>query len=479
MSNPNSVSLVVDLDGTLVHTDTLVESVFRLLKKNPLLLFALPFWVLQGRASLKQLVAQRIDLNPALLPYNHDVLDYLRSQKAQGRVVHLATAAHESIATSVSSHLQLFDSVLASSDGTNLKGKRKLEEIQQRIGTDFSYAGDSSADIPIWKQAKSAILVGVSSRTMARLGDDIEIEKEFSSPKVTLKVFLKAIRIHQWMKNCLIFVPLLTAFAFTNVPLVIASLHAFLGFSLMASATYILNDLWDLDADRIHPRKRNRPLASGALSIPQGILIGCSMLAFGLAIGGMLSLSFLLMMVLYLVTTLSYSFVFKTYIIIDIIFLSLLFTIRILSGAVAIEVPVSAWLLSFSVLVFFSLALVKRCSELVSLKSRSLKAASGRDYQVSDLVILWPLGVSTAVSAVVVFGLFINDSETQAKYATPELLWGAAIGLIYWLSRLWIKTARGEMHDDPIVFALKNLGSVITVGGIALWVLAAHFIDVH
>jgi 4-hydroxybenzoate polyprenyltransferase len=302
------------------------------------------------------------------------------------------------------------------------------------------------------------------------------VEREFSSDRAGLSIWLRALRLHQWLKNLLLFVPLLTAFSFTDIGKLASMVLAFLAFSVAASATYMVNDLWDLENDRAHPRKRLRPFASAQLSILHGLAIaaGALFLAFGLAFT--VSTGFFLMLLLYLVLTSAYSWVLKEYVLIDVLMLSLLYTLRILAGSVATGIATSSWLLAFSVFMFLSLALVKRCAELVSLEQNGAEVTRGRDYRVTDLVVLWPLGVGAALSAVVVFGLFISAPETQARYATPHLLWLVAIGMIYWLARLWIKTSRGEMHDDPVVYAIKDRGSRVTVFAMIAVTLAAHFL---
>jgi 4-hydroxybenzoate polyprenyltransferase len=281
--------------------------------------------------------------------------------------------------------------------------------------------------------------------------------------------------VHQWFKNLLLFVPLLTAFSFQEIDKLLAITLAFFAFSLTASATYMGNDLWDLESDRSHPRKKYRPFASAQISIIKGVALAAGLLVLGLMLAANVSLNFFWMLLLYLMVTITYTWTLKTYVLIDVIVLSLLYTLRIIAGSVAVEVPTSSWLLAFSVFIFFSLALVKRCSELVSLQQSGKENTHGRDYCNSDLVVLWPLGVGSALSAVVVFGLFISAAETQVRYASPQGLWLVAIGLIYWLARLWIKTARGEMHDDPLVFAIRDFGSRITIIAMIMATLAAHF----
>lgn len=471
-----NVPLVVDLDGTLTPTDTLVESLVKLVKQSPLNLLRLPVWLMKGRAGFKEAVASRADISAEQLPYREPLLVYLREEKAKGRQIVLATAAHHTIAVRVAKHLGLFDQVLATQSDRNLKGVAKLHAIQEKVGGAFVYAGDSQADLPIWRAAQAAVLVSVSNDIAATVRRDVPIEREFPQAGAGLAVWLRALRVHQWLKNLLLFVPLLTAFSFMDIGKLASLALAFLAFSLAASATYIVNDLWDLENDRVHPRKRLRPFASGRLPILHGLAVaaGALLLAFVLAFA--VSTGFFLMLLLYLVLTSAYSWVLKEYVLIDVLLLSILYTLRILAGSVAIGITISSWLLAFSVFIFLSLALVKRCAELASLDVSGAAATSGRDYRVTDLVVLWPLGLGAALAAIVVFGLFISAPETQGRYGTPHLLWLVAIGLIYWLARLWIKTSRGEMHDDPVVYAIQDRGSRVTVFAIIAVMLAAHFL---
>jgi 4-hydroxybenzoate polyprenyltransferase/phosphoserine phosphatase len=470
-------AVFVDLDGTLTLTDTLVESVLQLIKEAPLNVFKLLWWLLQGRATLKAQVASHTRLAVESLPYNEPLLQYLRQQKEAGRRLVLATAAHESIALGVAAHLKLFDDVLATRANNNLKGQAKLQAIEQQAKKDFVYAGDSRADLPIWAAAKAAILVGVKPQLAASVRRlNVPVECEFQKQKSGLLVWMRALRVHQWLKNLLLLVPLLTAFSFTDISKLTLITLAFFAFSLAASATYVVNDLWDLSNDRAHPRKRMRPFAAARLSIVQGLVAAALSLLLGLALAALVSKAFFLMLLLYLVLTSAYSWVLKRYVLLDVLMLSALYTLRILAGAIVIGVPTSSWLIAFSAFIFLSLALVKRCAELVSLERSGLLAARGRDYRVSDLAVLWPLGVGAALCSVLVLGLFIAADETQSKYASAPMLWLMLPGLTYWLARLWIKTSRGQMHDDPIVFAVKDKASCWTVLYLLLIMLAAHFL---
>lgn len=468
--------LVVDLDGTLTPADTLVEAVIKVIKQSPVNLVRLPFWLMKGRAEFKDAISTRARIAAEHLPYREALLEYLRQEKAKGRQLVLATAAHHAIADAVAHHLGLFDHVLATKPGRNLKGKDKLQAIREKVGESFVYAGDAQADVPIWNGAQAAVLVAVAPSTAAMIRQSVPIEREFEGSSAGFFDWLSALRLHQWLKNLLLFVPMLTAFSFVDIDKVVRMALAFLAFCFAASATYIINDILDLESDRAHPRKRLRPFASARLPILHGLAAAPFLLflAFGLAFA--VSTGLVLMLLLYLVLTSAYSWVLKEYVLMDVLMLSLLYTLRILAGSVAVDIGASSWLLAFSAFMFLSLALVKRCAELISLEETNAEATRGRDYRVTDLVVLWPLGVSAALSAVVVFGLFISASETKDRYGTPELLWLVALGLIYWLARLWLKTSRGEMHDDPVVYAINDRGSRFTVLAMVAVVLAAHFL---
>ncbi len=468
--------LIVDLDGTLTPADTLLESVLKLIRQSPLNLIWLILQLPKGKAAFKGFVAAHCSFSPATLPYNQALLNYLRAEKGNGRRLILATASHKTTAAGVCKHLGLFDDVIAT-DSTNLKGELKLVAIRRLVGEDFVYAGDSPADLPIWKAAKAGVLVNANAATSRAARKLCPMEAEFTRDQARTHSWTRTLRVHQWLKNLLLFVPALTAFSFLDTATLLDLSIAFLAFSLTASATYILNDLLDLENDRKHRRKRLRPLANAEVSIQHALLIMLACLSAGLILAGLLSSRFLLILAVYFTLTSAYSWKLKQYVLIDVVILSLLYTLRIIAGSIAIEVTTSAWLLAFSVFIFLSLALIKRCSELMSLKGSGIETAIGRDYRVSDLTVLWPLGVGAAMASIVVFGLFINSPETISRYATPPALWLVALGLIYWLSRLWINTARGEMHDDPIVHSIKDRGSRMAILAMALAFIAAHFVE--
>lgn len=471
--------LVVDLDGTLTPTDTLIESLVRIARRSPLRLIALLISLLSGKAAFKHAVAAEISLDADSLPYRMDLLDYLKQERLSGRKIILATAAHQSIAANVASHLGLFDLVIASNETDNLKGSAKLRAIQEHVGSDFSYAGDHSADFVIWESANSAVLVAVTGSVAKKVHNSIPVEMEFPRLSPGWMGWLQAIRIHQWLKNILVFVPLLTSFSITRPDAIFAACLAFIAFSLVASSNYLMNDLWDLPSDRAHPRKRNRPMADGRISLLKGLGVSIVLLVLGLIIANNISPEFLFLLIAYLFMTNVYSFILKRYVIIDVIALSVLYVFRIIAGSVATGIAASSWLIVFSAMFFLSLALVKRCSELVLMTDTQKNATKGRDYRVQDLNVLFPLGASASMSSVVVFCLFVADPVIQQRYATPEMLSLLPVALVYWLARTWIKTSRGEMHDDPLVFAIKDGGSRYVFATMAVIAVIAHFIDLR
>lgn len=280
---------------------------------------------------------------------------------------------------------------------------------------------------------------------------------------------LRLIRPHQWLKNLLIFVAMIAAHEITVSAFTKAFL-AFVAFSLIASSTYVLNDLLDLNADRAHPRKRHRPLASGAVSVMQGTLLVPVLAAAGIAIAAQSGPDLLAVLLLYFVTTTAYSFKLKRIVVIDICMLAVLYTMRILAGSAATGVPSSVWLLAFSIFFFFSLAAVKRQAELVDGIAAGRVTAHGRGYHVSDLSIVSNIVVASGMVSVMVLALYANSQPVMRLYSRPEMLWGVCLVLLFWNSRIAILTNRGEMHDDPLVFAACDRVSQLC--GLAILALA-------
>lgn len=463
--------LCVDLDGTLVKTDLLFELLLLLVRTRPLSLFKLPLWLFRGKAHVKRELAARVELDVTCLPYREPFLSFLQDEYRAGRRLVLATAADERVAQRVAAHLGIFGTVVSSDGTVNRSGASKADALGQATGGEgFVYAGDAPVDLAVWRRAQGAILVGRGSRFASRLDN---VERTFGDdrpPWGRLSDVLRAARVHQWAKNVLVFVPLLLAHEVTNLPLVGGALLAFLAFSLLASSVYVQNDLLDLEADRHHACKRFRPFASGALPIKFGLVLAPLLVL--LAVLAALPLPPLFLGVLggYLALTLSYSFYFKRKAILDVLLLALLYTVRIVAGGVAVGLTVSPWLLAFSMFFFLSLAYIKRFSELQALPEESSLRA--RDYTSADLEGLADLGVSSGYVAILVVALYINSPAVRELYRTPELLWLLCPLLVYWVSRVWLLTRRGEMHDDPVVFALRDRSSYF-IGGLAVLVAAA------
>lgn len=463
--------LVVDLDGTLLRGDLLHESVFALLRKSPLCVFRLPFWLRQGKARLKHEIARRIDLDVSTLPYNEQVLEYLRQESARGRSLILATASNERLAHQVASHLEFFDEVLASDERVNLKAETKLARVREHLdGSSFDYIGDSMADLPLWHRAERAIVVG--DRGLAdTVRRQVTVETHIPVQRPRLSVYASALRTHQWLKNLLVFVPLIAAHRFSDLPMMLELVLAFLAFSLCASSVYVLNDLIDLGDDRQHPRKRFRPFASGELSIARGCIMVPGLLGAAVAIALWLPLTFLATLAVYYATTLAYSLSFKRLEVLDIITLATLYTLRIIGGGAATGIPLTVWLLGFSLFVFMSLAVAKRCAELIVMRELGRNEPVGRGYRVRDLPLLCSVGVGAGYVAALVLTLYLTSYDVRIAYSNPVLLWVFCPMLLYWITRVWLKTYRGEMHDDPVVFAVRDGGSRIlaVIGGMALW----------
>lgn len=420
----NETVLCVDLDGTLIKTDILVESALALVKSRPQDILRLPLWLSKGKANLKQKIADAVELDVESLPYNQDFLDYLRQEKAQGRKLVLATATNVKFANQISDHLGIFDQVVASDATENLAGKRKLEKLQGLFPNgNFDYAGNGKTDLAVWRGSQHAILVNPEAGVQKAAMKVAEIDKVFETKSGGIKDYLRACRLYQWVKNVLIFVPLATAHTVLNLDLMYNAVIGFLCFGLCASSVYVVNDLLDLAADRQHPRKKNRPFAAGSISIKHGLVMAPALLAAGLGLALLtLPAAFCAVLGLYLVLTLLYSVHLKSVVLVDVLVLAGLYTLRIIAGAAAVDVPLSFWLLGFSVFLFLNLAMVKRYSELQGLKEKGDAAsAAGRGYRVVDLETLISLGTSAGYAAVLVLALYVNSDEVKLLTAAHRL----------------------------------------------------------
>ena len=453
--------IAVDLDGTLTLTDTLHESVLTLVRNKPYFLFLLPLWLFQGIAHLKQKVAEHSELDVTTLPYNQPLIGWLKEEKLRGKKIVLSTAANEKIANSIVSNFDLFEDFIASDSITNLKSARKRDALQERYGDKgYDYAGNSNDDLKVWAGASNAIVVNASEHVLKKASKLTSVVQVFPSERAGIAVWLKAFRVHQWLKNLLLFVPLLAAHQIGNAQSLGLLLIAFLSFSLCASSIYIINDLLDLESDRSHPRKRFRPFASAQLSILHGVFAASLLIAASFLLGTVIGLDFLIVLLVYLFLTVTYSFGLKRLVLVDCLTLATLYTMRIIAGAAAISVSLSFWLLAFSIFIFLSLALVKRHAELLVQSREGKSSAHGRGYLVSDAPLLQTLGVSSGYISTLVIALYLRSENVMLLYAQPLAIWLLIPILLFWVSWVWLKSSRGEMHDDPIVFASKDKTSL-------------------
>lgn len=464
--------LCVDLDGTLIHSDLLLESFLLLLKRNPFYLLLVPLWLLGGKARLKSEIAARVELNGGALPYTKPLLTWLQAQKEAGRPLWLVTASDHRLAQAVADHTGLFDGVLASDGKTNLAGGNKAAELVRRFGEQgFDYAGNHRVDLKVWAHARKAIVANASQGLVAAAGKLTEVVHVVPPLTGLIKSVAKALRVHQWAKNALVIVPLLAAHRLSELPVLIDGALAFLAFSLCASSVYLLNDMLDLEADRQHHTKCNRPFAAGRLSRVFGLLAAPTLLVVAWLISCMLPAKFLQVLGAYYAATLVYSFGIKKVVMVDVLALAGLYTIRIVAGSAAMAIPLSFWLLMFATFIFLSLAIVKRYAELFVMRQQGKLKAKGRGYQVEDISLLQSLGTASGYLSILVLALYLNSPDIATLYSHPKIAWGLVPIMLYWISRIWMETHRGNMHDDPLVYALKDRTSLFTglAAGVVLY----------
>lgn len=467
------VPLCVDLDGTLIHSDLLLESALALIAKRPLMLFAMPFWLLRGKAYLKHEIARRVELDPSALPYNQALVDWLRESKGE-RPILLCTASDATLAHGVAEHIGLFDEVLASDGNLNLSGDRKAGELVRRFGErGFDYVGNAAIDLHVWRHARAAIVVEGGTQLSTAAAKQAPVVWRFGLNRPGFKTWGKALRLHQWIKNILIFLPMLAAHRLFDTGAIVNSLLAFLCFGLCASSVYLLNDLLDLPADRQHHRKRHRPFAAGTLPLQAGPQMVGALLVAGFALAWLVSPKFTATMAGYYLLTCAYSFRLKRVMMLDVIVLAMLYTTRILAGTAAIHSKPSFWLLAFSMFMFLSLAMIKRFTELLALQRSGRVKASGRGYDVEDIPLIQSLGSASGYMAVLVLALYIDSTASEVLYRHPLHLWLLCPLLLYWISYTWAIAHRGTMHDDPVVFALKDKMSRWTLAIAAAIVVSA------
>lgn len=469
--------LVVDLDGTLLRSDLLLETGMAFLRLKPTSVLKPLVWLLKGKGALKEGLATATDLDVTVLPYDPAVIELIESERNKGRTIVLATASHGSLAKRIADHLNLFDRVLASDIGRNLSSHKKRDLLVELYGErGFDYIGNSLDDISVWKSAREAYVVNPEAGVERRAVAQGNVKQVIKSNSAGLSHWIKALRLHQWMKNVLIFVPVLAGHQLTNLLLISQGILAFLLFGLCASSVYLLNDLLDLADDRHHVSKRHRPFASGRLSIKAGLVVFPVLLIA--AFVGALALmpwQFAAVLAAYYVLTLAYSLSLKRHMAIDVISLAILYTIRIIAGAAATGLELTFWILAFSMFIFLSLALVKRYAELREARKKGhTEKTRGRGYYPDDLEMISSLGASSGYLAVMVLALYIHDQATNALYAHPQVIWLACPLLLFWITRIWMLTHRGQMHDDPVVFAVRDRISLVVgaLFGLVFWIAA-------
>jgi 4-hydroxybenzoate polyprenyltransferase/phosphoserine phosphatase len=466
--------LCVDLDGTLVKSDTLVDSLLVLARNHPLLLLRLPYTLLRGKAGFKAFVTSHVELDVALLPYNRKLLHFLQQERARGRQLCLATGADVRLAERVAQHLGIFSAVLGSDGSTNLTGQKKLASLQNQFGEHgFAYIGNGTADLPLLSSASETMLANPSTALRSSIRKlRIAPSHVFEERANPLRSLLNAFRPHQWAKNLLIFLPPLLAHD-RSLSILADAFLAFFCFCCTASATYLVNDLLDIEVDRGSTRKHLRPFASGDLAPATGLIVAAALLVIGFAVTRALPVQFLLWLALYVASTLAYSLYLKRIVLVDVLVLSGLYTLRLLAGGAATRTPISHWLAGFAIFLFFSLAIVKRFAELENIRLTGTEVRNGRGYLMSDIEQIRSFGTASAFAAVVVFANYISSQDVTKLYHYPRNLWLIVPFMIFWLCRVWLLASRGELDEDPVAFALTDAVSLVIGAVVFLIVLLA------
>jgi 4-hydroxybenzoate polyprenyltransferase len=451
--------LVVDLDGTLIHSDLLWETLVLFLRRHFLRVLALPLWLMHGKAGFKERIAREVELDPAALPYDQALLALIRSEREDGRTIVLATGAQRRLAEQVATHTRTFDLVLATDD-VNLTSHNKAARLAKLYGAQgFDYIGNSRADLPVWLGSRTAFCV---AGKQYRLADGRSTTQVGTRRGSAARALVKAMRPRQWLKNLLVFVPMLAGHAL-YLDTLMASMLAFAAFSACASSAYLLNDALDAQDDRVHPVKHKRPIASGALPLPLALVASPLLALAALAACALVKPLLLLPLGVYFVTTVAYSVYLKRLLMIDIVTLAILYSLRVLGGSAATGIEPSFWLLAFSFFIFLSLALLKRHSELFNLHREGKEKTRGRGYTTADKTPIGIMGINAAFVAVLIFMLYFNSQNVLQLYRHPAWLLGILPLLVFWLGRMWTLAFRGQVNEDPVLYVSKDKVSLVVL----------------
>lgn len=458
---PKSKILCVDLDGTFIKTDMLYETFFYTFFRNPFIIILSFIWLLSGgKVKLKEQLANRYFFTAKNIPINESVREIVINKKRLGYKIFLVSASYNTIVSEFfKAYSDLFDGFYATED-FNLSSKRKALFLNGKFGKgNYEYIGNSKDDIAVWNNCSYAYCVTQNTSII----NEIEVnKKQLVSGKQKksfierIKIVIKQLRCHQWAKNALIAVPVLSCAQILPIHHYLMIASGIFAFSLIASSVYIINDIIDLDNDRAHQTKCKRPIASCKLSLIQAVLLLTCTLSIGLVLSSIVSSKYLLLCLIYLVFNLLYSVKLKSVLILDCIILSIMYTYRILIGSVIADLSLSIWLLTFSFFIFLSLAFVKRYIELYKLSNTQNLKAKGRRYEVKDLQILQVMSVAAGFTATLILNLYFNDTDIKVHFKNIYLAYTCLPILVYWLCRIYIKASRGSVSDDPVYFALKD-----------------------
>ena len=466
--NNSSQVIVVDLDNTLINTDILYELIICSIKKSPLTSLSLLYTLLRkGKESFKEKISECVNLNVASLPYNNQLINLLREKKISGKKIVLCTAVDKRITNCVAEYLNLFDEIITINGSVKNIEFNKREVLEYKFEKKgFDYVGNPSDDLEVYKSAKCSILINSNFATLKKIAEVSTVTKVFVKQNSKFKDWSGVFRLHQWIKNLLLFVPLIAAHEFSNFKLVIALIIAFFSFSLCASAIYILNDLLDLESDRKHSQKIHRPFANGSVSIKKGLILIPLLMLASIVMSSFVDKEFVKLLIIYFLLSCAYSIKIKQLFFIDCLTLAILYMMRILAGAATTNIPLSFWLLSFSISIFLSLALVKRYSELkekIKLKLKDNFCIPGRSYVISDAPILLIIGITSGYSSILMLFIYSQSTTAIMLYQKPEFIWSIALLIFFWINWIWIKAFRGEIHHDPVLFATKDKTSLMIV----------------